>query len=62
MAFSVLALLDVSKVFFHEGELPQYNNHEAVKHHYECLEQHSEGLVVHWYRVSSEEGSDTKFQ
>ena len=49
VAFSTLLLLDIYlRIFFHEGELQQYEN--------------SEGLVFHWYRVNNEEGSDTKFQ
>ena len=62
VAFSILLLLEICSNFFHEGALGQYENHQVLKHNYQCLEYHSQGLVFHWYRVNSEEDSDSNFQ
>ena len=44
------------RIFYHEGDLRQYeNNHQVLKYYFQCLEFHS-------YRINCEEGSDTKFQ
>ena len=34
--FSILVLLEISQIFFHEGDRRQYENHQILKYYYQC--------------------------